>query len=87
MCCSCPVAWGREKDTDKLVGFIKERFTKLMYLITVCAGTDLAARAGVLDGRKAMTNKPVWVIIFDFRPLNTLHRLTPHLEYNHREID
>jgi putative intracellular protease/amidase len=51
-----------DKDTDPLVEFIRERFSSLMYLITICTGADLAARAGVLDGRKATTNKSVWVM-------------------------
>ncbi|KAH0556699.1 hypothetical protein GP486_005512 [Trichoglossum hirsutum] len=49
------------KDTDPLVKFIRDRYPSLMYLITVCTGADLAARAGVLDGRKATTNKAAWV--------------------------
>lgn len=30
------------------------------YLVTVCIGAAVAARAGVLDGRRATTNKMVW---------------------------
>jgi putative intracellular protease/amidase len=47
--------------TDKIAEFIRYRYPSLKYLITVCTGADLAARAGVLDGRKATTNKKVWV--------------------------
>lgn len=36
----------------------KERKDK--YLVTVCNGAAVAARAGVLDGRRATTNKMVW---------------------------
>lgn len=32
----------------------------LQYLITVCTGAGLAARAGVLDGKRATTNKIAW---------------------------
>ncbi|KAL4811246.1 class I glutamine amidotransferase-like protein [Aspergillus unguis] len=47
-------------DTDEIkavVGFIKNVYPKLQYLITVCTGAKLAARAGVLDGKRATTNK------------------------------
>lgn len=30
------------------------------YLITICTGAGLAARAGVLDGKRATTNKNAW---------------------------
>ncbi|KUJ24687.1 class I glutamine amidotransferase-like protein [Mollisia scopiformis] len=46
---------------ESLIAFIKERFPKLKYLITVCTGAGLAARAGVLDGKHATTNKKAWV--------------------------
>ncbi|KFY25147.1 hypothetical protein V493_04811 [Pseudogymnoascus sp. VKM F-4281 (FW-2241)] len=45
---------------DDHLAFIRSRFPKLRYLITVCTGAHLAARAGVLDGRKATTNKRAW---------------------------
>lgn len=45
---------------DDHLAFIRARFPKLRYLITVCTGAHLAARAGVLDGRNATTNKRAW---------------------------
>lgn len=39
------------------IAFIKQTYPSLKYLITVCTGSGLAARAGVLDGRKATSNK------------------------------
>lgn len=45
---------------DPLIAFIKERFPTLKYFITVCTGAGLAARAGVLDGKFATTNKKAW---------------------------
>ncbi|KYK62085.1 ThiJ/PfpI family protein [Drechmeria coniospora] len=39
------------------VAFIRSVFPRLRFLLTVCTGSSLAARAGVLDGREATTNK------------------------------
>ncbi|KAF5127082.1 Isonitrile hydratase [Metarhizium anisopliae] len=49
--------------TQPQVDFIKSRYPKLRYLLTVCTGAALAARAGVLDGKKATSNKAAfeWV--------------------------
>ncbi len=50
--------------TQSAVDFIRNRFshreTKPQYLITVCTGAGVAARAGVLDGLHATTNKHGW---------------------------
>lgn len=43
-----------------VVGFLRSIFPSLRYLITVCTGSALAAQAGVLDGRKATSNKSAW---------------------------
>lgn len=45
---------------DEEIAFIKATYPTLQYLITVCTGAGLAARAGVLDGKRATTNKAVW---------------------------
>lgn len=39
---------------------IKDTYPSLKYLITVCTGSGLAARAGILDGKRATTNKMAW---------------------------
>lgn len=45
---------------DELRLFIKKRYPTVKYLITICTGAALAAQAGVLDGKKATTNKSAW---------------------------
>lgn len=39
------------------VEYIRRVYPSLKYLITVCTGSGLAARAGVLDHKRATTNK------------------------------
>ncbi|KAI0174878.1 class I glutamine amidotransferase-like protein [Pestalotiopsis sp. NC0098] len=45
------------------VDFVRRAFPKLRFLLTVCTGSALAAKAGVLDGKKATSNKAAfdWV--------------------------
>jgi transcriptional regulator GlxA family with amidase domain len=50
------------------VAFIQRTYPQLKYLITVCTGSGLAARAGVLDGKRATTNKIAWQEITALRP-------------------
>lgn len=42
------------------IDFIRNIYPQLRHLITVCTGSGLAARAGVLDGKRATTNKRAW---------------------------
>lgn len=54
------------ESSQAVVDFVKERYPTLKYLLTVCTGSVLAARAGVLDGKRATSNKRSfdWVFIF-----------------------
>ena len=49
-----------DADIQRAVAFIARAYPALRYLVTVCTGAGLAARAGVLDGRNATTNKRAW---------------------------
>lgn len=50
----------RVPEINSTVEFVRQTFGSLRYLITVCTGAGIAARAGVLDGRRATTNKLAW---------------------------
>ncbi|GAB0131677.1 hypothetical protein EsDP_00000139 [Epichloe bromicola] len=42
------------------VDFVRKTYPTVKYLLTVCTGSGIAARAGVLDGKRATTNKAAW---------------------------
>jgi transcriptional regulator GlxA family with amidase domain len=46
-----------EVDNQAIIGWLRERTAEVEVAMTVCTGTSLLARAGVLDGRRATTNK------------------------------
>lgn len=48
------------RDADNVqtaVDYVKSAYPKLRYLLTVCTGSALVARSGVLDGKEATSNK------------------------------
>ena len=44
-----------------VVEFVREVYPKLRYLVSVCTGATIVAKAGVLDGSRATMNKRSWV--------------------------
>lgn len=50
----------RAPNINGTLEFIVQSFPKLKYLITVCTGSLVAARAGLLSGKRATTNKAAW---------------------------
>ncbi|SPO06264.1 related to ThiJ/PfpI family protein [Cephalotrichum gorgonifer] len=57
-----------DEDLAPVVNFVKEVYPRLQYLITICTGAGIAAKAGVLDGKRATTNKAAWDEITVMRP-------------------
>lgn len=42
---------------NSTIDFIRDRYPKLKYLVSVCTGAILCSKSGVLDGKNATTNK------------------------------
>lgn len=58
----------RAPDLQPVEDYIKKMYPKVKLLITVCTGSGLAAKAGVLDDHLATTNKNAWDLITGWRP-------------------
>ena len=58
----------RAPDLNSTIEYIATTYPKLQYLITICTGSGLAAQAGVLDGKRATTNKASWKNIIPLGP-------------------
>lgn len=59
---------GSPPGLEDAIAFIRARFPELKYMITVCTGARLAARAGVLEGKQATTNKRAWLDTREMAP-------------------
>ncbi|KAG0159920.1 hypothetical protein PDIDSM_7447 [Penicillium digitatum] len=58
---------GSSPAIEEAISYVRNVYPQLGYLITVCTGAGLAARAGVLDGKRATTNKMAWAEITSLR--------------------
>jgi transcriptional regulator GlxA family with amidase domain len=51
-----------ELENDSLLKFLQERCPDAQYTMSVCSGSAILARAGLLDGRRATSNKQLFQI-------------------------
>ncbi|KAF3917071.1 hypothetical protein ABW20_dc0101256 [Dactylellina cionopaga] len=55
-----------EAELAPYIDFVKKVYPSLQYLISVCTGASILARAGLLDGKQATTNKKAWKFVTQF---------------------
>jgi putative intracellular protease/amidase len=49
-----------ELENENLLNFLRERSVDALYTMSVCSGSAILARAGLLDGRRATSNKQLF---------------------------
>jgi putative intracellular protease/amidase len=54
------------KELQDTIAFIKNIYPRLRYIISVCTGATLLGRAGILDNKRATTNKQTWLYATSF---------------------
>ncbi|KAF7676239.1 hypothetical protein GT037_005744 [Alternaria burnsii] len=55
-----PGGGGTRRNMTEEIDFVKQTYPKLKYIVSVCTGATILSRAGILDGRRATTNKAAW---------------------------
>jgi putative intracellular protease/amidase len=61
-------AWSRSPDLNTTFEYMRDTFPRLKYLVTVCTGSYVAARAGLLEGKRATTNKAAYNSLTPLQP-------------------
>lgn len=61
----------RSPNMNRTLEFISSTYPKVQYLITICTGSTLVAQTGILDGRRATTNKASWHSVIGKGPNTT----------------
>jgi transcriptional regulator GlxA family with amidase domain len=59
---------------NDVTAFIKKRYPTLKYLLSVCTGSAMIAATGILDGRKATTNKFSWSFATSNKSVNWIRK-------------
>lgn len=52
--------------------FVQRTYPSLQFLLTVCTGSAIVAQAGILDGRRATSNKRSFAFVGSFRNVEKL---------------
>ncbi|KAG9031703.1 hypothetical protein FS837_002912 [Tulasnella sp. UAMH 9824] len=47
-------------NNPRIIDYVKRTYPKLKYITSVCSGAQILAKAGILKGKKATTNKFAW---------------------------
>jgi transcriptional regulator GlxA family with amidase domain len=50
----------REVENERFLGWLRQRAATASLVTSVCTGSALLARAGILDGQRATSNKRAW---------------------------
>ncbi|KAK1772944.1 isonitrile hydratase 3 [Phialemonium atrogriseum] len=59
----------RSPELNSTLDYITRTYPKVKYLITICTGSGLVAKTGILNGKRATTNKTSWPSIIPMGPL------------------
>ncbi|KAH8895299.1 DJ-1/PfpI family protein [Thozetella sp. PMI_491] len=63
-----PGGFGGFNPAPELLDYLRKAAPKTGHIITVCNGASVAAQAGILDGKRATTNKALWSQCVAFGP-------------------
>ncbi|KAF2269138.1 class I glutamine amidotransferase-like protein [Lojkania enalia] len=61
----------RSPHINSTLEYIRKTAPNVKHIVTICTGSALAARAGIMNGRKATTNKTSWPNVIPFGPNTT----------------